>query len=74
MPRLYFAPNRDEQYCDAILCLSVCLSARISQRQHDKLHEMFCTCYLYMAVARLSSDDNAISYAVPVLWMTSCCP
>ena len=52
-------------------CLSVCLSAHIPQRLHIQTSGYF----LYMlsvAVARSSSDDNAICYVLPVLWMTSC--
>ena len=36
----------------------------------SKLHEMFCTCHP-VAVARSSSDDNATSIILPVLWMMS---
>jgi len=53
------------------ICLSVCLSACISQQSHAQTSRNF----LYIvpvAVARSSSDDNAISYVLPVLWMTSC--
>jgi len=39
----------------------------------SKLDEIFCTC-LTVAAARSSSDDNAICYVLPDLWMTSCLP
>ena len=34
--------------CDKQVCLSVCLSANISQKPHkSKLHQLFSTCYLW---------------------------
>ena len=51
--------------------LSGCLSARISQKPHVQTSWNFLY-MLPMAVARSSSDDNAIRYVFPVLWMTSC--
>ena len=63
-------------HCDICLfvCLSVCLcvcflSARMSQKPHVQISPNF----LYMlpaAVARSSSDGNAICYVLPVLRMT----
>jgi len=53
------------------VCLSVCLSARMSQKPHVRTSRNF-SVMLPVAVARSSSDDNAICYVVPVLWMTSC--
>ena len=47
--------------------LSVCLSARISQKPHVLISAYF----LYMYVARSSSDGSAIRYMLPVLWMFS---
>jgi len=38
----------------------------------SKLHKIFCT--LPEVIARTSSDDNAIRYVLPVLWMTVCLP
>jgi len=49
--------------------MSVCLSARLSQKPHVKTSRNF----LYMlivAVARTFCDDSAIRYVLPVLWMT----
>ena len=37
-----------------------------------KLYEIFCI--LLVAVAPVASDDNAVCYVFPVLWMTSCLP
>jgi len=54
-------PGRGEKHCDQHVCLSVCLSAEISQT--------FCT--LPAAVAGSFANDNAISYVLPALWMTS---
>jgi len=53
-------------------CLYVCLSTRISQRPHVETSRKFLYT-LPVAVARSTSDDNAICYVLPVLWMTSCC-
>jgi len=44
----------------------VCLSSRIS-KQHVQTSRNFCTMYMLpVAVARLSYDDNAICYVLPV--------
>jgi len=74
----YFFPALGgAKYCDervsVSVCLSVCvcLSARISQKTHCKQN---CLYVLPVAVARSSSDDGAIRYVLPVLWMTSCLP
>ena len=51
--------------------LTVCLSALITQKSHVPISPNF----LYMlpvAVARSSSDCNAIGCVLPVLWVTSC--
>ena len=58
------------KYCAQRVCLSVCLSARISQKPHIENLKNF----LYMltiAVARSSSDDNAI---VMYFQFCGCCP
>jgi len=50
--------------------LSVCLSARIPQKPNVQASRNF----LYMlpvAAIRSSSDDSAMSYVFPVLWMTT---
>jgi len=62
------------------LCLFVCLFVRLFVRLFDdgisqKTHVQISPDFLYMlpvAVARSSSDDSAIRYVLPVLWMTSC--
>ena len=49
------------KYCDQRVCVSVCLSACMSQKQHAQTSRNV----LYMlrvAVARSSADDNAIAY------------
>jgi len=38
----------------------------------SKLHKIFCTWLLSVAVSRSFSDDNSIHYVLPVLWMTLC--
>jgi len=46
--------------------MSVCLSTHIAcQASQNFLHK------LPVAVVQSSSDDNATSYVLPVLWMTS---
>jgi len=50
------------------MSMFVCLSAHMSQTSQNFLY------MLPMAVAYSSSDDNAIRYVFPVLWMTSCLP
>jgi len=61
-----FASSRDAKYCNERVCLSVCLSARISKT----------TCPSFTKFSahftRDRDDDNAISYVLPVLWLTSC--
>jgi len=47
----------------------VCLSALVSHKPHVHVSANF-LCVLPVAVARSSSDDNAIRYVLPVLWMT----
>jgi len=50
------------------VCLSVCQLAYL--KNHNwKLHEISCTCYV-VAVARSSSDNDAIRYVLLVLWTT----
>jgi len=52
-------------------CLSVCLSARISEKPHvPTLPD--CLCMLHGTVARSFSSGVVMSYVLPVLWMTSC--
>jgi len=58
----------------SISCLCVCGSVRpraYLTNHMSQLHAIFCT-RLPVAVARSSSDDNAICYVFPVSWMTSC--
>jgi len=65
---------RPRQRCEVLqslclyVCLSVCLSVRISQKPHVQTSRNF----LYMlpvAVARICSDNCALRYVLPVLWM-----
>jgi len=63
---IYFVPGR---WCKVLrwVCLSTCMS--------QKPHVQTSLNFLYMspvAVARFSSDDRAICYVLPVLWLTSC--
>jgi len=65
--RNYFA-KRGGKYCDNYVCLFVCLFAHISQKPRGRTSPIF-LCMLHVAVARFSF---AMSYAFPVLWMSSC--
>ena len=51
--------------------MSVCLS--VSQKPHVETSRNFLY-VLTVAMTRSSSDDNAICYVFPLLWMTSCLP
>ena len=65
----YFVPSIGAKYNDRSVCLSVCLSARISQKPHAQMSPNV----LYMlpvAVTQFSSNGSAISYVFT--WMTSC--
>jgi len=63
----YLAPGRGANYCDECVCLSVCPLAYLKNNTSRNF-----LCMLPVAVARSSSDDNAIRYVLPVMWMTSC--
>jgi len=64
-------PQEGAKYWSGSVCLSVCLSALISQKPHVQTSRNV-PYMLPVAVARSSSDDNAICYVLPVVWMTSC--
>jgi len=51
--------------------MSVCVLAYL-RNYVPKLHDMS-RISLTHGRARLSSDDSALIYALPVLWMTACC-
>jgi len=56
------------------MSVSVCLSARISQKQDVQTSRNFLY-VLPVAVTRSSADDSALCYVLPVLWITShICP
>jgi len=62
-------PDWAAQYCHQRVCLSVCLSARISQK--PRVQTLRSVLYvLTVAVAWFFSDDSATCYAFSVLWMT----
>ena len=69
---IYFTPVRGE-YFDNRVCLSVlsvCPSAHMSQKLQSDFTKMYV--HVTVAVARSSSDDNAIRHVLSVLWITSC--
>jgi len=58
--------------CLFFVCvLSVCQSARISQKPHVQISPKFMY-VLPVSVAPSFSDGNVIRYVFPVLWTTSC--
>ena len=69
--------GKGAKYCDERACMSVCLyvclSVRVSLKPHDQTSRKL-PYMLTVAVARSFSDDIAIRYVLPVLWMTSCLP
>ena len=65
-------PFSGPKYCDERVCVSVCLSARVSKKNTSKLLLSNLLHVLPVAVARSPSDDSAIYYVLPVSWMTSC--
>ena len=56
------------------VCLSVCLSASISLKLRTRPIFSKYLCALRVAASRSSSCGFAISYVLPVLWMTSYLP
>jgi len=70
----YFAPGKDAKHWEQRVCMSVCMSVRSEMLKKiyaytSKLKEIF---YGHMAVARSSSDENAM-LCRPILsvsWMT----
>ena len=54
------------------VCLSVCLSVRSHVSKTTCLNFAKFSVHATVAVARSASDDAAIRYVLPVLWMTSC--
>ena len=64
---IYFAPGGGgAKYCHQPVCLSVCVSGRLSQKPHVQISSDFLH-MLPVAVARSSADGNAVCYVLPVL-------
>jgi len=65
------SPNDRAKYCNeyVCLCLSVCLSARITRKPHGRTTPIFV--HVACGVARSSFDGIVMRYVLPVLWMTS---
>ena len=72
---LLLRPVRRAEYCNQFVCLSVCLCACLSVREHisGTAGPIFTNflCRFPVAVAWSSSGGVAIRYVLPVLWMTS---
>ena len=68
-----YESGRGAKYCNHLsVCLFVffvSLPTHISQKPHVQILPNF-LCMLPVAVARSSSEDSAIFYVLPVLWMT----
>jgi len=62
------------RYCIEPVCMSVCyLPVPVSQKSHVQTPRNFLYT-LPVAVAVSMSDDSAVRYLLPVLWMTSYIP
>jgi len=61
----------DAKYCDQRVCLSVCLSAGISQKPHVQNFTQF-LCMSTVAAAWSFFDASTICYVLSVLSLTSC--
>jgi len=61
-----FVPSKGVKYCNQYACMSVCPLAYL-KNQTSKFHQIFLM--LYVALARSSSDNNAVCYVLSVLWM-----
>ena len=62
------------RYCNERVCMSVRLSVRLSKKITRPNITKFPIHVICGRVARSNSDDSAIRYVLPVLWMTSCVP
>jgi len=69
---VYCATGRGANYCDEYVCLSVCLSTRISRKTYVRELHQFLRMLQSVVVSRFSSGRVAICYVLPVLCMTSC--
>ena len=72
----YFAAGSGAKYSDQRVCTSVCLFVCLfvcpfSYLETTRPDFMKILYMLPVAAARLYSDNNAIRYVLPVLWMTS---
>jgi len=67
------AAGRSANCCDERVCMFVCLSARVTHKPHVQTLWHFLS-VLPVALAQSSSDDSAIRYVLPVLWLTICLP
>jgi len=54
------------------MSVCVCLSDRISEKQHVQTSRNFCTCYLWPWLGLPLTTMQC--FVLPVLWMTSCLP
>ena len=57
------------KYCDQRVCMSVCLSARIYLKNLVQMSRSFV--YMLLVAGFRSSDDSAMRYVLPVLWITA---
>jgi len=66
----YIDPGSGAKYCDQRVCMPVCLLAYLKNHAHLQISPN-CLYMLPVAVARSSSDDNAMCCVLPVMWLTS---
>ena len=56
--------------CNSV-CLSVSVHSQICKNDMSELHEIFCI-HTTCSRGSIPSDDSAVHYVYPVLWMTEC--
>jgi len=66
----YFTIGWGAECCNERVCMSISLPSHIVQKAHIQTSQTIL--YIYFAMAQSSSDDSAIRYVIPGLWITSC--
>ena len=72
-PIFTLPPGKGAKQCDERVCMSVCLSACISQKQHVQTSRNLLYRYV-LSVVVLWRHCNTLGYVLPILWMTLCLP
>ena len=70
----YSVPGREKEYIHEHVGLYVDRSVCVSVREHisETIRNIKSSVHVSVAVARCSSGSVAISYELPVFWITSC--